>query len=214
MSALIGAVITTSASALTQQEELAIKAVACLMAQDVKDRPECIAAVTPTKDKEAVKAQARLCFAISDKEKQADCIGKILDSATETVSTKEAVNAFAPGDYKPVDPKDLMLGPKKFIGKPIELWGMQCFYADINEYRCWSHQATMTVFAPTIIDYPDKDKFDDVCGRQKNAEKPICRRTVHIIPKSADFDQPSAFGRRTIITTDALRFVTDQTKKR
>lgn len=125
----------------------------------------------------------------------------------ETLSTKQAVQAFAPGDYRPVDPKDLQLGPRKFIGKPIELRNMQCFYADINEYRCWARGAGMTVFATTIIDYPAKDKFDDFCGRQKNADTAACRKTLHIVPEEWSQDQPSAFGKRTLITVKELRFV-------
>ena len=152
------------------------------------------------------------CLSNDVKLVQASCLVNYIEGVQKTedktVSTKDMINKINANEYAVVDPKDLQLGPKKFIGRPIELKNMQCYYADINEYRCWSSgSASVTIFSPKIVDGPENAKFDDVCGKSKNTSGPACRRTIRLVPKEWDEDQPSAFGKRTIIRTPQIELV-------
>jgi hypothetical protein len=55
-------------------------------------------------------------------------------SGPETANTRDIVSSFAPGDFKVVDPDDIHVAPRKFVGKPIETRNVRCFYADKNDY--------------------------------------------------------------------------------
>ncbi len=189
------------------------KLLSCFIAssKSADEKATCVATEAQADQKFEVFNLSKACFSKSDVPEQLKCIQGGLAALDETVSTKQAETVFAAGDFRQVDPEDLQLGPNKFMHKPIELRNMQCFYADLNEYRCWARKGLMTVFAPRVATYPEKEKFDDFCGRKKNVDSASCRKTLHIVPNEWREDQPSAFGKRTIILTDQLLFV--QTKK-
>lgn len=101
--------------------------------------------------------------------------------AVELSGTNRRANISVPLPeliYEETDPKDLELGPRRFVGKPLKLRDMQCLYADLNEYRCWSSQANMTVFAQRIQAHSGSAEFDTLCGKSKNANSRRCKRTI------------------------------------
>jgi hypothetical protein len=132
-----------------------------------------------------------------------------------TADTKEIVSSFAPDDYKAVNPDNMHVAPHKFIGKPVELRGVKCFYADRNDYRCLAPaHLLMAVFTKSIGPAAEKDLIESECGAIRKLDSPACRKTIHFVPVEYSEDNPNAFGKRVIVESMSVEIVSSARRKR
>jgi hypothetical protein len=103
-----------------------------------------------------------------------DSLKTLVPSGPETANTREIVASFAPGDFKVVDPDDIHVAPQKFVGKPIEIRNVRCFYADKDDYRCMAPSRGMVtaVFATSVGPANEKEALETDCGAIKKIESP------------------------------------------
>jgi hypothetical protein len=129
--------------------------------------------------------------------------------APKTADTKEVVASFSPSDYKLVDPDDMHVAPRKFVGKPVELRNAKCFYADKDDYRCLGSSRSMitTIFAKDVGPSAEKDALENDCGAIKKLESPLCRRTIRFVPRDYDQDAPNAFAKRIVMRAATIEIV-------
>jgi hypothetical protein len=164
------------------------------------------------------------CSGVKDDKDRLACFDKAatilktagVPSETETANTKELVSAFGPNDFKVVDPDDVHVAPRKFIGKPIELKNVRCFYADKNDYRCIapSQRMVTTVFAKSIGPANERDAIESDCGAIKKLEAPACRKTIRIVPIDYDEDSPNAFAKRIVVKVANIEIMPPVRSKR
>lgn len=162
------------------------------------------------------KAADRLsCFDRVSRDAGIDTSGVTLEAAP-TVTTKEIVAPISPADYKNVDPADLRVAPNKFMGKPIELRKVHCFYADASEYRCiaTSGISIVTVFGKDITPAPEKASLEADCGTIKMVDTPRCLRTIRLVPAANDQEQINAFASRVVVVTPTIEIMPQAGKKR
>lgn len=134
----------------------------------------------------------------------------------KTADPKAVVASFSPSDYKLVDPDDLHVAPRKFIGKPVELRNVKCFYADKGDYRCLAPSRSMitTVFAKDVGPPGERDTIESDCGAVKKIDSPLCRRTIRLVPVDFSEDAPNAFAKRMVIQSATIEFVPSARAKR
>lgn len=80
--------------------------------------------------------------------------------------------AFA-DDVKPAPPKidaiDVYVGPRKYIGKEIEL-KLRCYYADVEDYRCLAPDGTKLLLQAQAIEPKEsEDRIDAACDTVKKS---------------------------------------------
>lgn len=156
------------------------------------------------------------CASLKDDKERLSCFDKAVLSlktagvttGPETANTKEIVSSFAAGDFKVVDPDDIHVAPRKFLGKPIELRNVRCFYADKDDYRCVSSSnLTTVIFAKSVEPSDAREALEADCGAIKKLSSPGCRKTVQIVPMEFAEDAPNAFTKRIIVRTLNLKIL-------
>jgi hypothetical protein len=127
------------------------------------------------------------------------------DSDEATVSTKEVVAAPPLAAAQKVDAADLAIAPNKFLDKNIELNGLQCFYADKDEYRCLSPHSSiiLMIVVGDITPAAEKTKLENDCGRIKNLTLPSCRRTLRMVPSEVKHDSVDLRDRTVVMALTA-----------
>ncbi|MGO9005476.1 MAG: hypothetical protein ACLQIQ_07720 [Beijerinckiaceae bacterium] len=161
-------------------------------------------------------AAVHICTEVKDDKLRLACFDKLAPAfdvltkgeTNSTVGTKEITASYAPSDYRPVDAEDLYVAPNKFKGKPIELAGVRCFYADVNEYRCIgrAHDAVV-VFAKDVEPEEAKSDLEDRCGAIKQIEAPACRKTIRFVVQDFSEDILSGMAQRLIVVTRQIEIV-------
>jgi hypothetical protein len=157
---------------------------------------EVIGCVSIKEDKDRL-----LCF-----DKAAASLKTAGISGPETATTKELVSNFSPGDYKIVDPDDIHVAPSKFIGKPIELRNVKCFYADKDDYRCLTPSRLITtVFGASVGPDVERERLESDCGAIKKIDSPACRRTIRIVPLDFAEDAPTVLAKRIVVKAATIQ---------
>lgn len=164
------------------------------------------------------------CTATKDDKDRLSCFDKAaaalktagVTSGPETANTKEIVASFSPSDFKVVDPDDVHVAPGKFIGKPIEIRNVKCFYADKDDYRCSAPSRGMitVVFAASIEPANERDTLENDCGAIKKIDSPACRRNIRIVPADYGEDSPNAFAKRVIVKSAKIEVLPASRPKR
>jgi hypothetical protein len=164
-------------------------------------------------------AAVHVCAEVKDDKERLACFdkaAKLLNNVfEEDAAAKDTPPDFAPSDYKPVDAEDLYISPTKYVGKPVELSGARCLYADVNEYRCGgrSHLAVV-VFAKDVGPAQAKAEVEDKCGSVKQIETAACRKTIRFVVKDVSEDALSGMTKRLVILTDKIEIVTKPSGRR
>ncbi|MCP3460573.1 hypothetical protein [Bradyrhizobium sp. CCGUVB23] len=167
-----------------------------------------ICSTRPALAADALEAVMQGCTAVKDDKVSLLCFDKAAATlkavdvlvGPETANTKEIVTNFSPNDFKVVDPDDLHVAPEKFIGKPIEIRNVSCFYADRGDYRCAPSRGMITVvFAKSIEPAAERETLEHDCGVIKRIASPACRRNIRIVPADYAEDSPSAFAKRIVV---------------
>jgi hypothetical protein len=176
-------------------------------------------AMQPALAEDAVEAVMQVvgCSPLKDDKDRLACFDKAaatlktagVPSGPETANTREIVSSFAPGDFKVVDPDDIHVAPRKFVGKPIEIRNAKCFYADKDDYRCMAPSRGMvtTVFATSVGPANEKEALETDCGAIKKIDSPACRRTIRIVPVDFAEDAPNAFAKRIVVKVANIEII-------
>jgi hypothetical protein len=108
-----------------------------------------------------------------------------------------------------VDPDDIHVAPRKFVGRPIEIRNVRCFYADKDDYRCLAPSRGMVtaVFARSVGPANEKETLETDCGAIKKIESLACRRTIRIVPADFGEDAPNAFAKRIVVKVANIEIV-------
>lgn len=94
--------------------------------------------------------------------------------------------------------EEIALAPRKYVGKPVEVRGLFCYYADVGDYRCnaVNQESPMAVvFAKAITPDAARQAIEANCD---TAEKAIrsqrCRVTLRFSYDEDDVDQDLVGG--------------------
>lgn len=164
------------------------------------------------------------CAGLSNDKDRLACFDKLAKSPepkaeepAPTVTTKQIIAPIAPTDYKTVDPSDLYVAPSKFIGKPIQVNGARCFYADKDEFRCMlqTGSSVVVLLSPTLTPAATQTEIEDACGAIKVAMTSArCRRTLRFVPLKHDSDAVDAMTKRIIIIAPAVEVASAEPSRR
>ena len=58
-------------------------------------------------------------------------------------------------EYRVVDPGDIFVAYGKYLGKPIEVRNVNCYYADKEDYRCVAAGSSTVAFLRTTSSQRD-----------------------------------------------------------
>jgi hypothetical protein len=111
-------------------------------------------------------------------------------------------------DIKIVGSDDLYVSERKYIGKYIEVKNTNCFYADINEYRCFARKKyQVAMFSSKISPDEEKERLEKECGSVDDLFKKKCARTIRLVPEKFGMDGGEGLNRRRTITADVIEIV-------
>ena len=148
------------------------------------------------------------CSKLADKTLRLDCydrMSKSQDAATPTDQDASS-NDHLFGDFDLTDPADVWVAPNKYKGRGIELREVQCFYADVGDYRCIAPNdgSPLLVVTRSVVPQSAKNKLEKDCGMVKTLDSPKCTRTIHVTPILAQDDNPTALVHRVIIGAESI----------
>ena len=128
-------------------------------------------------------------------------------TAARLASAAPAEDQTADPDYKVVDPDDLFIGTRKYLGKPILLRRMRCYYADVDDYRCTANgPVLLAVFTATVEPASAREWIEKNCGQLKVAitsEKCVFNTRFVYGADDAKDDVVSGFEQRKVIRPPA-----------
>ncbi len=113
-----------------------------------------------------------------------------------------------------VDPSDIAVGTRKYYGKDIEFEKVNCYYADLSDYRCITG-ASVTVFSKDIYPAEAKEYVEKNCDQLKKTVLPRCRVAVRFRLNEDDVDTDTVGNnrRRTVIHIDTVQIVLPKARR-
>lgn len=132
----------------------------------------------------------------------------ILSNEAKTGASTKDVVAAKSTEFKRTDAVDLEISPQKYIGRGVEVAGLQCFHADKDEFRCTHPTATLLILTIKVKPAAEQTAMEDACGAIKTAmTSQKCRRTLRFIPLKADNDKIDGYKSRTIVLAAEVEVV-------
>jgi len=138
-------------------------------------------------------------------------IGKSTGKLSDQRELDRQIGSLAPSQpltptYKIIDdPSDLAVAPRKYVGINIELRRVRCFYADVNEYRCFGGMPPVTIFSRGLTSEGGQTDIQQSCDTIKKAEHSRdCVVSLRFRFEASDLDEDvvSFYMKRTVIKTD------------
>lgn len=126
------------------------------------------------------------------------------------VTTKQTL-ATPPTEFRVVDALDFAVAPRKFIGTGVEMRGMQCFYADKDDFRCFTDRDGEIVTVLTKVLQPDRQRaeIESDCGSARTATaSPRCRRTIRFVPLAARREKVGPITDRLTVVAASIDLIT------
>jgi hypothetical protein len=131
-----------------------------------------------------------------------------MKSVTAMIAAAMLAAPAVADEAKQIKPADLAVAPAKYIGKPIQIGGMQCFYANVDEYRCFAPSIpAVTVFSETIEPADMKRMLEEKCGEFDKATSKACRFTIRFTPQTHGRDVVSLGIQRTVVGAQAVEIL-------
>jgi hypothetical protein len=164
----------------------------------------------------AAKAETlRQCGAKADEKERLACFEKLAKQSEpseqeETTSTPKVIEPKS-SEYRVVDPSDIFVAYNKYVGKPIEVRGVNCYYADKDDYRCIAIGGNAVVFfADDIEPAMAREAIENDCGEVKKAfASSACKRTIRLTAENISDDVISGYKTRISVHTSSLAVVAD-----
>jgi hypothetical protein len=104
--------------------------------------------------------------------------------------------------YKVVDPRELGIGSKKYMGKNLEVHNFHCYYADVKDYPCIFPGVFVAIFTKNIDPANLRTKVEDDCDNfEKAFSTSKCSFTIRFSYDEDDVteDVVSGYQKRTVI---------------
>src|SRR4029077_18568858 len=127
----------------------------------------------------AAKAQTlRQCEAKTDEKERLSFFEKLAkknettlpSEKEETTNTPKTIEPKKSAEYRVVDPSDIFVAYSKYLGKPIEVRKVRCYYADKDDYRCIAiGDSTVVFFAEDIEPATAREAIENDCSEIKKA---------------------------------------------
>lgn len=171
----------------------------------------------------AAKAQTlRQCEAKTDEKERLACFDKLAKQSepTEQQETSNTPKKIEPpsGEYRVVDPGDIFVAYGKYLGKPIEVRNVRCYYADKDDYRCIATGDNPVVFfAEDIEPATAREAIENDCGEVKKVVTPACKRNIRLTAENISDDLISGYQKRVDVRSSSLEVIEAapvETKKR
>jgi hypothetical protein len=111
---------------------------------------------------------------------------------------------------KVVDAADLGVGTRKYMNIELEVQGVKCYYADVEDYRCTAPEANVTFFTRKIIVATGTDYLEKYCDTLKRAlQTDNCIVSIRFQYSSQEVEQDliSGFQERTVIRPREIALV-------
>jgi hypothetical protein len=114
-----------------------------------------------------------------------------------------------------VDPSDIFVAYSKYVGKAIEIRGVQCYYADKDDYRCVTGKH-VTFFTEDIEPQAAREAVGEI---KKALTSSACSKTIRLTAEDISDDVISGNQTRVTVNSNSLEVVaaapvTKRTKKR
>jgi hypothetical protein len=138
----------------------------------------------------------------------------------EMANTSKTIEPKKSAEYRVVDSSDIFVAYSKYVGQPIEVRDVRCYYADKDDYRCISiGGSTVAFFAQDIEPATAREAIENDCGEMKKVMTSACKRTIRLTAENISDDLISGYQKRVGVRSSSLEVVeaapvTRRTKKR
>lgn len=166
---------------------------------------------------------ARKAWARADDEIRANCLATAPDNyeglercLRESVEAATETKAKIDTSYKAVDLADLGIGSRKYSGRNLEVRGIRCYYAEVEDYRCTGSEA-VSVFAKNVEPPEARKWLEENCDQVRVAlSSPSCRVTLrfHYEASMTEQDIISGYQRRTVISPNTVTVILPKKRRR
>jgi hypothetical protein len=107
---------------------------------------------------------------------------------------------------------EIALAPRKYFGKPIEVRGLFCYYADVEDYRCNAiipAAPLAVIFTKAITPAAARQAIEANCDTaQKAIRSPRCRVTLRFSYDEDDVDEDTVQNiNRVIVQPDSVEAI-------
>lgn len=93
-----------------------------------------------------------------------------------------------------MDPVDLYVSQRKFEGKEIQVSGLRCYYADVEDFRCSSDSTKLAVFAQAIDPKESQDRIEAQCDTvKKTIRNATCEVPLRFTFRAEDVSEDQAY---------------------
>jgi hypothetical protein len=104
--------------------------------------------------------------------------------------------ASEPKVFKIVDARDLYVGTRKYFNRDIEVQRMRCYYADVEDYRCVTDAAGLSVFSKSIEPQSSRSWIEENCDQVKKIFSDRCLVSIRFSYDADDVDRDLVSGYR------------------
>ena len=110
------------------------------------------------------------------------------------------------------DPSDLSVAPRKYADRDIEVHRVRCFYADVNEFRCFGGTPLVTIFLGRLTSadgsgdgQKDIQELCDTIKKAENSRDCIVSLRFRFDTGQISEDRVAFYVPRTIIRADTAQ---------
>ncbi|NBJ13202.1 hypothetical protein [Microvirga arsenatis] len=123
-------------------------------------------------------------------------------------------NAAETKDWKIIDAEDVAVSPRKYDGQKVKLLGLQCYYADVDDFRCVTSTPAV-IFAQKVEPVPARLWLQDNCHQIRTAlSSDKCRMSVRFVLDVEDIkeDIVSGYKKRVILQPPMIEAIPTRPK--
>jgi hypothetical protein len=139
---------------------------------------------------------------------------RVVMAAVAAMLVVSAAEAEEPKAYRVVDAADVFLAPNKFLGKDIEIRGVYCYFADVDDYRCITSGDGPVIFTKAIEADEGRKLVEENCDTIKKATGAKCRVTVRLNYDGVDRDELSDRKTRVILRPASVTVIATAAESR
>ncbi|MDB5507923.1 MAG: hypothetical protein JWL93_392 [Hyphomicrobiales bacterium] len=168
-----------------------------------------------------VAAELMGCRGLNDDKARLQCFDTVAKKASEGAGKAilESLDSpkveFSLSNMIVVDPADLYISPRKYVGRSLEVRNVACIHADTDDYRCISGGSVFTaIFSEDVSPSQSKIEMERRCGLIRNISSPNCRVTIRFVPSEFEEDVVSGANKRVIFKTLSLEVRPAQQNRR
>lgn len=140
------------------------------------------------------------------------------ESPAASSEVKNEPESQIPPLYRVVDAVDLYVGPRKYLGKNIEVRKVRCYFADVDDYRCITDDP-LVVFSRSVEPKSVRQWIEDNCDQIRKLPTAKCLFAIRFSFDADDVSEDiiSGYQKRMIIRPAAgitVSYAQDQPRRR